>query len=456
MRHPAAAAVGLVVWLVLCTFSGTSSGASSDIGPAVAQVAAPESGVESPSESGPGSALPAPAAPAAESGTGSNRDRDAGADSVPPPAPTPGSEMRSEMAERTRQLDAIEARLGGLRQQLLDREQHRDALYRELEQNERDIAALASAGRQLTLMVGEQQQTVADLGVRLEQTRQDLETAQRDLAELLRSAYAMGRGDRLRMLLNRDDPARSERVFGYYHCIGRVRAARVDAVRHLAAELATLRAEAEEEAQRLERLAQRQSQTRLRLETAQTERGAIIADLDANIAEGRGEVATLNANAQSLRTLIERLRDSLQIAAEIDLSQEDFVSRKGRLSWPIDDAHLIQRFKQVAADGGDDLHADGVLIAAEEGSEVHAVHHGRVIYGDWLRGFGMVIVIDHGDGYMTLYGHNQTLLKEVGEWIGTGEVIALTGSSGGGGTGLYFALRYLGEPMDPELWCGRG
>jgi septal ring factor EnvC (AmiA/AmiB activator) len=360
------------------------------------------------------------------------------------------------MAASAKQLGEIEGRLTRLQQELSDREQQRDALYQELERNERDIAALARAGRQLTEMVDEQQRNLTELEARLVKTGDDLAVARKDLAELLRSAYAMGRGDRLRMLLNREDLTRNERVFGYYRCIGRVRAARLDAVEQLAAELVRLGTESRDEAQRLQRLAERQAETRLRLEAVQVERNAIVADLDANIAAGRGELVTLNANAQALRTLIERLRRQVQIAAEIEINQEAIVARKGRLAWPISEGRLASRFRGGAGD--QDLHADGVLIETDEGSEVRAVHHGRVVYADWLRGFGLLLVIDHGDGYMTLYGHNQALLKEVGEWIATGEVIALTGASGGSGnSGLYFALRYQGKPLDPELWCrGRG
>jgi len=363
-----------------------------------------------------------------------------------------GREMAAEIAARMHQLDEIKGRLAQLQQALKDREQRRDALYAELERSERDIAALALAGRRLTVLVEEQRATVTALEGRLAQTAQDLETARIELADLLRSAYAMGRGDRLRMLLNSEDVARSGRVFGYYRCIGRERVAGIDEVQRIAAELMALRSEAESEAWRLQRLADRQAQTRERLEQAQTERSAIVAVLDANIAEGRGEVASLNANARALRTLVEQLRLKVEIADEIGLNPVDIVSRKGKLAWPIAQARLSLRFRQN--DGDNDLHRDGVLIEAEEGSEVHAVHHGRVVYADWLRGFGLLLVIDHGDGYMTLYGHNQTLLKEVGEWIGTGEIIALTGTSGGSASsGLYFALRYQGEPLDPERWC---
>ena len=113
----------------------------------------------------------------------------------------------------------------------------------------------------------------------------------------------------------------------------------------------------------------------------------------------------------------------------------------------------LTRFGDVGGEGG--KAQDGVLIAASEGSEVRAIHHGRVVYADWMRGYGQLIIIDHEEGYMSLYGHNQTLLKETGEWVGDGEVIALSGASGGRKTAaLYFAIRHASQPQNPEEWCG--
>jgi septal ring factor EnvC (AmiA/AmiB activator) len=101
-----------------------------------------------------------------------------------------------------------------------------------------------------------------------------------------------------------------------------------------------------------------------------------------------------------------------------------------------------------------ELRWDGVLISAPEGQEVRAVHHGRVAFADWLRGFGLLLIIDHGDGYMTLYGHNQSLFKETGEWVEAGEPVALVGTSGGRArAGVYFGIRHQGRPVDPGAWC---
>ncbi|HXD51159.1 MAG TPA: peptidoglycan DD-metalloendopeptidase family protein, partial [Burkholderiales bacterium] len=122
---------------------------------------------------------------------------------------------------------------------------------------------------------------------------------------------------------------------------------------------------------------------------------------------------------------------------------------RGRLAWPLR-GRIAERFG-AAADG--DRLGQGVLIAIAGGSEVHAVSHGRVVYADWLRGYGLLLIIDHGDGYLSLYGYNETLLKDVGDWVDAGDVVATSGDSGGRKTaGLYFELRHDGKPLDPGAW----
>lgn len=356
---------------------------------------------------------------------------------------------------RERDLSALEAQMQAAAMALAERERTREALYAELAQYERDIGALARAGRELDVLVAEQRSEVDGMQARLVSLRADLTTARAALAELLRAAHAMGRGDRLRLLLNQEDPARVGRVFGYYRAIGQRRAEQVLEVRALADELAVLTADAAAEADRLVQLAGRQRQTRLRLEAARASRETILTGLHESIASERERVDAMTADAEALRTLIDQLRRKAEIDAEADLTLASLGSRRGRLDWPLDKPRLLRAFRGQASAG--DLHADGVLLAAATGSEVRAVHHGRVIHADWLRGFGLLLVIDHGDGYMSLYGHNETLTKEVGEWVDTGEVIALTGASGGGDTrGLYFALRHNGAPLDPAPWFGRG
>ncbi|WP_386114174.1 murein hydrolase activator EnvC family protein [Thiohalocapsa marina] len=378
-------------------------------------------------------------------------------DAAPPQAQSGASQTPdvADMAARERELDRLEASAARLQQALVDREQRREDLYRELERSERDIAALARAGRELRLLVDEQQATVAELDARLQRVHGELAAARSSLAALLRAAYARGRGDRLRLLLDGDDLVLADRMLGYARCLGEARARRIAEVGQLAEQLSALQDRAATEAERLQRLADRQDETRQRLAMAQQERAVLVDGLDRLIAADRDRLSQLTANAEALRSLIEQLRRQAEIADELDVNPESIVARKGRLDWPLPRARLISRFRPGSED--QDLHADGVLLAADAGGEVRAVHHGRVIYADWLRGFGLLLVIDHGDDVMTLYGHNQTLLKEVGEWVATGDGIALAGGSGGSlHPGLYFAVRRQGRPLDPEHWCAPG
>lgn len=356
---------------------------------------------------------------------------------------------------REQDLTALEAQAQAAAAALAERERTRDGLYAELAQYERDIGALTRAGHDLDALVAEQQSALSGLQARLVGLRADLAEARGALARLLRAAYAMGRGDRLRLLLNQEDPTRVGRVFGYYRALGDRRAAQVREVERLAGELAVLTAEAAAEAERLVQLAERQRQTRLRLEAARASRQSILTGLQASIADERERLATLNANVEALRALIEQLRRKAEIDAEADVTLAGIASRYGQLDWPLERVKLLSPFRGQASAG--DLHGDGVLLFAAPGSAVHAVHHGRVVHADWLRGFGLLLVIDHGEGYMSLYGHNESLQKEVGEWVQTGEVIARTGASGGGNDqGLYFALRHQGAPVDPSPWFRRG
>jgi septal ring factor EnvC (AmiA/AmiB activator) len=377
----------------------------------------------------------------------------------PPSGPAPADQP---LDVREAQLRATEARLNELRGRLTDREAYRDALYAELERNDRDVAALARTGRELAQRHDAQQALVADADARLRQTHTALAAARAALAAMLRAAYAAGPGDRLRLLLNQQDPARAGRQLGYFRAVARLRAARVAGVERLTRELDERRLQARQEVERLAKLAAQERQTLRALEDARSARGAVLADLDETIADDRGRLSELVANAAALRELVMELRQRARIAQEIALTQEHIASRRGELPRPVAGAPIVQSYAGNVRPG--DLHADGVLFAAVPGSEVFPVHHGQVVYADWLRGFGLLLVIDHGDGYMTLYGHNQTLLKEVGEWVGPDDVVALSGtpsgthisSSSGHDGRLYFAFRRNGTPLDPTPWLAPG
>jgi len=355
--------------------------------------------------------------------------------------------------QRSKDLQQIERQVETLGQELIGQNSQRQALIQELEERERDVAALAVAGRELERLVQEQSSVAQAFRDREAEERSLLQQELRRLAELLRTAHAMGRADVLRLLLNQEDPVRAGRVLSYFAYFNRDRVNRIQAVESRAQRLASLAKDAEREAGRLAELASRQEATRLRLETAKADRATALAELEKTIAGGEDDLAVLQRDAENLRLLVEHLRQRAEIRAELEVQRQPFAERRGHLAWPLLEGRLSAPFG--SAKPGSDLSLDGVLLVAHEGEEVRAIYDGRVVYADWLRGFGMLLVIDHGDGYMSLYGHNEALLKEVGEWVAAGEVVALAGNSGGRDEPvLYFAIRRNGEPVDPATWCG--
>jgi septal ring factor EnvC (AmiA/AmiB activator) len=274
-------------------------------------------------------------------------------------------------------------------------------------------------------------------------------------ADLMRTAYVMGRADRLRLLLNQEDTAQASRILSYFAYLNREQMRRISAIQVRVERLTRLAHEADREAARLIDLAERQQSARRQLETARQERTDVLQRLEAKIASRSADLQGIERDAASLRLLVEHLRQRAQIRAELEIDRESFPDRKGRMAWPLLHAEVLAAFGAPKEDT--DLRWDGVLLSAREGEEVRAVHDGRVIHADWLRGFGLVMVVDHGQGYLSIYGHNQALLKETGEWVEADEVIALSGSSGGRAEPvLYFAIRHHGSPEDPARWCTAG
>lgn len=357
------------------------------------------------------------------------------------------------LAIRKQELSEIEQQAQALGLELTGREADRIALIAELEARERNVAELNLANRELERLVSEQTRVGRELRSRQAEERDALRKEQELLTELIRTAYVMGRADRLRLLLNQEDPTRASRIMSYFAYFNRERVRRIRSVQQRVERLAGLARNAEQEALRLTELARSQEATRLRLERARQQRAQFLKQLESLIASRSGNLQTLRKDADSLRLLVEHLRQRAQIRAELDIRRTPFRARQGKLAWPILEHRILAHFGTPKA--GSELRWDGVLLEARDGEAVRAVNDGRVVYADWLRGFGLLLVIDHGDGFMTLYGHNRELLREHGEWVATGDEIAFSGNSGGRDPPvLYFAIRHHGQPQDPVSWCG--
>lgn len=288
---------------------------------------------------------------------------------------------------------------------------------------------------------------------RLESERQALETrlgAQREaLAALLRSAYALGRHEQLKLLLAQDRIESLARVLAYHRYFQRDRVTRIDRLMDELADLADVvrQVDAQREALAAGRIAQAAQVAGL--ETQREERRALLAALEARFKDADSRLKALGRDEQALVDLLERLHDIFaDIPERIDAAQP-FAQRRSRLALPLKGTTLVG-FGGTLPDG---RASHGWLIAAESGAAVRAVAHGRVAFADWLKGYGLIVIIDHGEGWMSLYAQNDSLQREVGDWVAAGDVLASAGSSGGQSrASLYFELRRSGRPVDPRGW----
>lgn len=352
----------------------------------------------------------------------------------------------AEEGESRRLQQAIEA----LRRQQAGIRERRDRVSSELAEADRRVGVLARNLRALTQEQSSLEARVQQLQREMEMQRGRIGTLRHELAALVRAAFLAGREERLKLLLNQGDPALVSRMLAYHDYLAGARAARLRELETRLQQLQQLAGEAERKRGELEALSRRLAEERRQLQERKRERQALLARLERELRQGGKRLERMEEDARRLERLVEesgRALQSLQLP-----EQQEFAERRGRLGWPLA-GRLAVAF---GAEKIGNLRWDGVIIRAPEGREVKAVHGGRVAYADWLRGYGLLVIIDHGNGYMTLYGHNQSLLKETGDWVREGEVIGLAGRSGGlREPGIYFGIRHEGRPVDPVGWCRR-
>jgi septal ring factor EnvC (AmiA/AmiB activator) len=241
-------------------------------------------------------------------------------------------------------------------------------------------------------------------------------------------------------------------MLAYYGYFGRARAERIGSIRDKLEHLALLREKIAAETRRLEELEARQERELAALKGAQQKRSQAVASIDKDIKSKGGEIRRLESQARSLEKLITDLRKAL--ASKPVAKQAPFEPLRGKLPWPVQDGRVLARFGQPRAGGS--LKWQGMLIGTERGARVRAPFAGRVAYADWLPGMGLMIVLDHGGGYLSLYGHNEEVFKKVGEPVSAGDVIGAVGDTGGHDQpALYFEVRRGREPVNPEIWLKR-
>jgi septal ring factor EnvC (AmiA/AmiB activator) len=355
--------------------------------------------------------------------------------------------------------DAKRKELDDLRTRIRDTVTDRQRLQSDADNAKTDLRtqelALAEAERRLT----EIRQTIIEKYKRLEAVTEQsttelsaLASERERLAQLLRAHYALGREDSLKLVLSQEDPQRLSRILTYHDLHTRARVQQVAAAGKRLRDSALIAESTRLEMEKLQYLENEQGALVEKVRRLRAAREQTIAAIAGKISERNRALEQLREDKRALEKLLYSLPGDAVGTAPSVPGGKGIKDQKGELAWPTT-GHVVREFDDTASTDSE-LPLHGVLIEASPGSSVRAVSDGRVAFADWFQGFGLLLIIDHGDDYISLYGHNQSLARKAGDSVKRGEVIATVGDSGGQQrSGLYFAIRHRGKPLDPVLWC---
>ena len=375
-------------------------------------------------------------------------------------AATP-AKTQEEAREQQREL---RERISAMQKKLAAAEEIKTEASDALRESEQAISEANRELRQLNRQSRESNTKLGELRKSSQDTGNALRAQQDLLGRMLRQQYLQGQSAALRLVLSREDPNEMARQLHYLAHIARARAQLVDGLRSNLREIDRLKVEIAEEATAIARIAAEQTAQRKRLEQEKRARAGVLSRVSRDIRTQQREMRAMQANENRLTRLVDQLaklvvrkpatgsrpRPRTDAVPSSRNDDSPFAALRGKLALPVR-GELGSRFGSPRIDGG--VTWKGLFIAAKSGDDVRAVADGRVVYADWLRGFGNLLIVDHGDSYMTLYANAEALLKQVGDVIRGGEAVATVGNSGGNPeSGLYFEMRHEGRPFDPLNW----
>ncbi len=352
-------------------------------------------------------------------------------------------------ADDKQQLEQLRNQMDGIQTDLSDKQKRRQATQQELMATEKRISKQSQELKKLDRMLAEQRKRIRVAKIQQGLNRNSLSLQREILEKQIRAAYAIGRQDRLKLLLNQQEPVVAGRLMVYHDYFNRSRVEQLDLIQDTLSKLLQAESEMATEERRLNELQTRKQQEKAGLEKSRNGRKSLIAELNRDISSGTEQLKELKKDEERLQKLLVQIQKKASTSTRFKSQRKPFKSQRGKLRWP-----AKGKFKaRFGANKRGGLKWDGVLISATEGEDVKAVYDGKVVFADWLRGFGLMLILDHGDGYMTLYGHNQSLTKTPGELVRSNEIVAVLGDSGGQTEpGVYFAMRYKGQPINPDKW----
>lgn len=384
---------------------------------------------------------------------------------VPPALARQDGKSRTEQAEAKQKLADLRSKMEALAKQQADTAERRDSVNAELAKQANALAGAARAMRQTDTELAAKQQQLDQLQQQRTSLKQTLDSQRAAIADLLRATYALGHGSDLRLLLGDEDVARISRALVYSKYFQQDRVARVQQLMADLTKLQELESTITSEQQALQATKTQREQQAKTLSQQRAAQQKLAAATDAQYKDQAERLAALKQNAQSLNNLVDKLQKVIDEAAREAAAREaaarEAAARKhpghkppppvevgnasanirGNLPWP--------------ASGDVHSYGSGVLIKADGGSEIHAVARGRVIYAGFLRGYGMLLIVNHDNGWMSMYGNNETLLHGVGDQVDAGQAIGTASAPTGVNTGVYFELRKGGQPVDPRSWLSQ-
>lgn len=356
-----------------------------------------------------------------------------------------------DMVQYQSKLEKLQKSIQKIQDHLKGNKKQRSDVLTELKTLESEISKNALKLNQLETKLTKIKQRKNKLESEIQQLNKQLQTQRELLSEQMRSGYSMGHQQNLKMLLNQQDPTAIGRAQAYFSYFNRARAQQISGFlksieRKQHAELA-LRQTLTEQNTLLK--TQKKKTRQQRKQRAQREK--LLSELSDKIKNQENTLISLEDSRNRIENLLKSLGELLADIPTSPSEKQPFKSLKGKLPWPAK-GRFLGKFGQAKQFG--DLKWNGVWIKAKYGTPIRAVSHGRVAFSDWLQGFGFITIIDHGDGYMSLYGHSESLFKQAGDWVSAGETIASAGDSGGQSqSGVYFEIRSRGKPVDPAKWC---
>jgi len=359
--------------------------------------------------------------------------------------PLPGYAQDAKKTEA--ELKALKSEIEKVSSQVRSDKAAKDRLARELRTAEMSVSEVRRSLDDLRSQRAENARKRADLAEDKRKRQADLARQRDSLAGQLRAAYLIGSEEPLKLLLNQKDPSRAGRMFAYYSYFGRARAEQIDRINVSLSEIEQLDRDMAATDERLAAIEAGRKAELGKLDSARAQRGKVLASLQTEAKERAESLERMKREQGALEKLLRDLKRAIERFPPDN--NTEFGRLRGKLAWPTP-GRVVSRFGEPR---GGTLRWEGVLLSVERGAPVRAVYSGRVVYSDWLQGLGLLIIVDHGDGYWSLYGHNDRLYKAVGERVSSGEALAAAGDSGGRSQPeLYFEIRKGGKPVDPGAW----